>query len=65
MLRSYYCTIKITKGGKEMKNKDKGFAEKALTNVAKNMLTVAANSRCMLIYHQPKQPEALNKFKKF
>lgn len=48
-----------------MKNKDKRFVAKTLTSVAQNMLTVAANSRCMLIYHQPKQPEALNKFKKF
>lgn len=48
-----------------MKNKDKRFVAKTLTNVARNMLTVAANSRCMLIYHQPKQPETLDKFKKF
>ncbi|MBQ3783599.1 MAG: cyclic lactone autoinducer peptide [Lachnospiraceae bacterium] len=29
------------------------------------MLSVAANSRCMIIYHQPKQPETLKKFRKF
>lgn len=48
-----------------MKNKDKKFIAKALTTVTQNMISVAANSRCMLIYHQPKQPEALRKFKKF
>lgn len=48
-----------------MKNKEKKMVAKALTAVTNNMLSVAANSRCMLIYHQPKQPEALKKFRKF
>lgn len=48
-----------------MKNKEKKMVAKTLTAVTNNMLSVAANSRCMLIYHQPKQPEALKKFRKF
>lgn len=48
-----------------MKNKGSKMVAKALTAVTNNMLSVAANSRCMIIYHQPKQPEALRKFRKF
>lgn len=48
-----------------MKNKNKNMVAKALTGVTNNVLSVAANSRCALIYHQPKQPEALKKFRKF
>ncbi|MCI8746490.1 MAG: cyclic lactone autoinducer peptide [Lachnospiraceae bacterium] len=48
-----------------MKNKDKKFIAKTLTAITQNMLSVAANSRCMLIYHQPKQPKELKKFRKF
>lgn len=48
-----------------MNNKDKKFVAKALTTVTQSMLSVAANSRCALIYHQPKQPETLKKFRKF
>lgn len=48
-----------------MKNKDKKFIAKTLTAITQNMLSVTANSRCMLIYHQPKQPKELKKFRKF
>lgn len=48
-----------------MKNKNKSLIAKTLTTITQNMLSVAANSRCMLIYHQPKQPESLKKFRKF
>lgn len=48
-----------------MENKHKKIVAKALTSVGNNMLSIAANSRCMIIYHQPKQPEALRKFRKF
>lgn len=48
-----------------MQNKEKKMLAKALKAVTNNMLTVAANSRCALIYHQPKQPEELKKFRKF
>ena len=48
-----------------MKSKDKKMVAKALTVVTNNALSVVANSRCALIYHQPKQPETLKKFRKF
>lgn len=38
---------------------------KTLANVAENALSSAANSRCVFVYHQPKQPENLKKFRKF
>ena len=48
-----------------MKNRDKKIVARALTSVTNNMLSVAANSRCMILFHQPKQPENLKKFRKF
>lgn len=48
-----------------MKNNDKKFIAKALTAVTDRMLSVAANSRCAMLYHQPKQPDAVRKFRKF
>lgn len=46
-------------------NDRKTVVAKALTSVANNMLSSAANSRCVLIYHQPKQPKEVKKFRKF
>ncbi|WP_243001025.1 cyclic lactone autoinducer peptide [Roseburia sp. TF10-5] len=37
----------------------------ALTGVATAMLSSAANTRCAFVYHQPKQPTDLKKFRKF
>lgn len=48
-----------------MENREKKTTAKALTTVADKMLSVAANSRCMFFYHQPKQPESVKKFRKF
>lgn len=48
-----------------MNKNDKNLMAKLLIAVTNNMLSVAANSRCAMIYHQPKQPEALKKFRKF
>ena len=45
-------------------NGKKMFAN-AMTSVATLAMVVAANSRCVFIYHQPKQPVALKKFRKF
>lgn len=45
-------------------NGKKMFAN-AMTSVATLTMVVAANSRCVFIYHQPKQPVALKKFRKF
>lgn len=36
-----------------------------ISSVATAMLTSAANSRCAFVYHQPKQPTELKKFRKF
>ena len=53
------------KGGIPMKNNEKKLIAKALTAVTNSVLSVAANSRCAMIYHQPKQPDALRRFRKF
>lgn len=47
------------------KKVDNKIVAKVLAAVTKNMLSVAANRRCVLIYHQPKQPEILKKFRRF
>lgn len=48
-----------------MKNNDKKLIAKALTAVTNNMISVTANSRCAMLFHQPKQPDAVRKFRKF
>lgn len=48
-----------------MKNNDKKLIAKALTAVTNSTLSVAANSRCAMLFHQPKQPDAVRKFRKF
>lgn len=47
------------------KNDRKANVAKALTAVANGMLSATANSRCVLIYHQPKQPDSVKRFRKF
>ena len=47
------------------KKNDKKMFSNALSSVAAVMLTSAANRRCAFIYHQPKQPEGLKKFRRF
>lgn len=47
------------------KNDRKANVAKALTVVADSMLSATANSRCVLIYHQPKQPDSVKRFRKF
>jgi cyclic lactone autoinducer peptide len=39
-------------------------AAKLMEKLARKSLEVAAESRCMYIYHQPKMPADLKKFKK-
>lgn len=48
-----------------MKNNDNKLIAKALIGVTNRMLSVAANSRCVTLFHQPKQPDAVRKFRKF
>lgn len=35
---------------------------KVLEKIAKKAIETAADSRCMYIYHQPKQPAGIKKF---
>lgn len=48
-----------------MKNNEKKILAQMLTAATNHMLSAAANSRCMILYHQPKQPDELKKFRKF
>lgn len=48
-----------------MKDNNNKLIAKVLTAVTNRTLSVAANSRCAMLYHQPKQPDAVRKFRKF
>ncbi len=48
-----------------VKKKTDKMLARILTVASGKALSAAANSRCMLIYHQPKQPEDLKRFRKF
>ena len=43
----------------------KSFALQTLSCLALTVATVAANSRCAYIYHDPKKPAELQQLKKF
>ncbi|MDE5823633.1 MAG: cyclic lactone autoinducer peptide [Lachnospiraceae bacterium] len=47
-----------------MKATDKNILAKLMKNVAGKSAQAAADSRCMYIYHQPKQPTGLKRIKK-
>lgn len=47
------------------KLKEKAMFANALTSVSTAMASTAANSRCAFVFHQPKQPSELKKFRKF
>ena len=47
-----------------MKATDKNMLAKLMKNVAGKSAQAAADSRCMYIYHQPKQPTGLRRIKK-
>lgn len=55
-----------SKEDKTMKktNENKMIA-KVASSVATAAMASAANSRCVFVYHQPKQPTELKKFRKF
>lgn len=55
---------KLIQGGTKMKGTKKSMPAKMLEAIARKSAGAAADSRCMFIYHQPKQPEGLKKFKK-
>ena len=47
-----------------MKGTKKSMSAKMLEVIARKSAGAVADSRCMFIYHQPKQPEGVKKFKK-
>ncbi len=47
-----------------MKVTSKNVLAKLMKNVAGKSAQAAADSRCMYIYHQPKQPAGLKRIKK-
>ena len=47
-----------------MKNNKESVA-KILYKAVRSTLSDAANSRCAVIFHQPRQPEGVKKFRKF
>ena len=66
----YFFLLKVvpvhSKEDEAMKKKNgKKMFVNAMTSVAVFAMIVAANSRCVFIYHQPKQPAALRKLRKF
>lgn len=48
-----------------MKKEKSNVLAAGLVKVSNKMLSATANSRCVLVFHQPKQPEAVKKFRKF
>lgn len=47
-----------------MKGASKNVSAKLMKTVARKSAQAAADSRCMYIFHQPKQPEGLKRIKK-
>lgn len=47
-----------------MKGTNKNMPAKVLEVIARKSVEAAADSRCMYLFHQPKQPEGVKKFKK-
>lgn len=47
-----------------MKTVGKSISARIMKTVAKKSAEAAADSRCMYIYHQPKQPEGLKSRRK-
>lgn len=47
-----------------MKGESKNISAKLMKALAKKSVQAAADSRCMYIFHQPKQPAGLQRIKK-
>ncbi len=47
-----------------MKEVSNNISAKLMRTIAKKSAQAAADSRCMYIFHQPKQPEGLKRIKK-
>lgn len=48
-----------------MKQESEKVLATALSKVAGRAVSASANSRCMFIYHQPKQPDTVKRFRRF
>jgi len=47
------------------KKKSNEMIARAMKAGAEKMAKTSANSRCMIIYHQPRLPEGMKKYRKF
>lgn len=47
------------------KTNEKSILANVLASLAQRSLSAAANSRCVYVFHQPKQPENIKKYRKF
>ncbi len=54
----------IGNGGESMKKSQKNVTAKILESVARNAAKMSGESRCMYIFHQPKQPENMKRLSK-
>lgn len=45
-----------------MQKKENSIVAKMLERIASKSVKMVANSRCMYIYHQPKQPTGIKEF---
>lgn len=48
-----------------MKDLGKSVTARLMEKVARKSVEAAADSRCMYLFHQPKQPDGVKKFKKY
>lgn len=55
---------KLIQGGTKMKGTKKSMSAKMLEVIARKSAGAAADSRCMYLFHQPKQPAGIKKLKK-
>ena len=60
----YSCLIKIDQEVFIMSKKQANIAATILEKVARNSVKMAADSRCMYVLHQPKQPAGMKEFRK-
>lgn len=47
-----------------MRKEKRNMTAKLLETVARKSVEIAADSRCVYIFHQPKQPAGVKKFRK-
>lgn len=47
-----------------MKGSNRNVTARLMETVARKSVKAAGDSRCMYLFHQPKQPDGIRKFKK-